>query len=186
MMRQKEHLSYSGALLAAHPVLEDPNFARSVVLISAHSSEKGALGVILNRPTGKTLGQIDGQFVYSPLGKAPLYKGGPVAPEQLTFMAWYLSEASGVFRLYFGLSQWRAQEIIENEPKGEVRCFLGYSGWQEGQLEDELKQNTWIIAPINKTLLTKDQGDLLWRQILNATHPELRFWFQRPADPSLN
>ena len=84
-MRQRhshEQVSLAGSLLLAHPALRDPNFRRSVILMSTHSAD-GAMGVVLNRPLGKRLGELNGEFALSPLAGVPLFGGGPVEPGQL-------------------------------------------------------------------------------------------------------
>ena len=68
--------NYSGSLLISHPRLLDPNFRRTVVLLSAHSREDGAVGVILNRPTNKVLGEIEDEFAFGSLARVPIYLGG--------------------------------------------------------------------------------------------------------------
>src|ERR1043165_4098102 len=79
--------TFAGSLLLAHPAMRDPNFRHSVVLMSAHSSE-GAMGVVLNRPLGKRLGQLSGDFALGALASVPLFTGGPVNNEQLVLAAW--------------------------------------------------------------------------------------------------
>ena len=84
-MRQRhshEQVSLAGSLLLAHPALRDLNFRRSVILMSTHSAD-GAMGVVLNRPLGKRLGELNGEFALSPLAGVPLFGGGPVEPGQL-------------------------------------------------------------------------------------------------------
>src|SRR4051812_22924204 len=79
--------SLAGQLLLAHPALRDPNFKRTVILLSVHNAE-GAMGVVLNRPLNKQLGEVNAEFALSPLAGVPLYYGGPVNPEQLIIVSW--------------------------------------------------------------------------------------------------
>ena len=133
--RQSEKDSIAGSLLLAHPSLRDPNFRRAVVLMSVHNAE-GAMGVVLNRPLGKRLGQLNGEFALGALAGVPLFSGGPVQTEQLLLVAWQ-NQADG-FRLHFGIEPDRAGQLATEEGT-ELRAFLGYSGWSGGQLEKELK-----------------------------------------------
>jgi putative transcriptional regulator len=178
--------SVAGSLLLAHPDLQDGNFRRTVVLISAHSEADGALGVIVNRPLEQTLGEAHGEFAYGPLANVRLYCGGPVAKEQMLLSAWQWNRETGVFRLHFGISAEKAAELLESEPGTEVRGFLGYSGWTSGQLENELQQKSWVLAPIDSPNFQVEQGDGLWKHLLARVKPELLFRAEAPEDPSMN
>ena len=79
--RKSTKETLAGSLLLAHPAMRDPNFRRSVVLMSVHNAE-GAMGVVLNRPLGKRLGELSGEFALSRLASIPLFKGGATAPIQ--------------------------------------------------------------------------------------------------------
>ena len=85
--RKETKETLAGSLLLAHPVMRDPNFRHSVVLMSVHNAE-GAMGVVLNRPMNQRLGELNGEFALGPLAGVPLFKGGPVHPEQLIIAAW--------------------------------------------------------------------------------------------------
>ena len=74
----------AGSLLLAHPSLRDPNFRRSVVLMSLHNAE-GAMGVVLNRPAGKRLAEVTGEFALTALARVPVFHGGPVQPEPVSY-----------------------------------------------------------------------------------------------------
>src|SRR3954469_9579990 len=100
----------AGSLLLAHPAMRDPNFKRSVVLLSAHNDE-GAMGVVLNRPLGKQLAEINSEFAFGPLAGVPLYSGGPVEPEQLILVSWQWLEEESAFQLYFGIEPEKAAEL---------------------------------------------------------------------------
>ena len=80
--RETNEETLAGALLLAHPTLKEANFSRTVILMSAHSAE-GAMGVVLNRPMGKRLGELQGDFALGPLAGVPLCNGGPVEQKQL-------------------------------------------------------------------------------------------------------
>src|ERR1019366_3942413 len=160
----------AGSLLLAHPTMRDPNFRHSVVLMSAHNAE-GAMGVVLNRPLGKRLGELNGEFALGALASVPLFKGGPVQTEQLLLAAWQ-AQPDG-FRLHFGIEPDKAIQLLADEGT-EVRAFLGYSGWSAGQVENEMKHRTWIVADVPEDLLTQVQDDSLWRTVLGRAGPEWR------------
>jgi putative transcriptional regulator len=175
----------AGSLLLAHPGLLDPNFRRAVVLLSAHS-EEGAMGVILNRPLHKKLADISSDFALGDLADVPVFCGGPVKEKQLILSAWETTDEEGVFKLYFGLDPEKAAELKTNRDQIELRAFLGYSGWTEGQLEGELQQNAWVIAPVDGVLIGAEEGIGMWRTIIGRISPELRLLAEAPDDPQVN
>ncbi len=186
MVQPKETPPFSGSLLVSHPGLLDPNFRKSVVLLSAHDEESGSLGVIINRPTGQTLAELNGEYTYGPLAEVPVYEGGPVQRDQMLLVAWHWLPESSAFRLYFGISEDKAAELMADSNRAEVRAFLGYSGWSEGQLEMERQQNAWLVIPISGHLMEGLDGPAMWREILASTWPELAFLADAPDDPTLN
>lgn len=184
-MRERTQLSkesLAGSLLLAHPGLRDPNFRRAVVLMSVHNAE-GAMGVVLNRPLGQRLGELNGEFALGALSGVPLFSGGPVQTEQLLLVAWQPQEDG--FRLHFGVEPDRASQLMAEEGT-QLRAFLGYSGWGGGQLEKELKQNTWIVTDVPAGLLKHPQDGGLWRTVLGALGEEWRLLADEPDDTSLN
>ncbi|MFN5561948.1 MAG: YqgE/AlgH family protein [Opitutaceae bacterium] len=174
----------SGSLLLAHPALRDPSFRRSVVLISSHDSE-GAMGVVLNRPLGRTLGELDAAFALGPLAGVPVYRGGPVREEQLILCAWQVEPSGTELKLYFGLEPEKAIEL-RGEAGFEIRAFLGHAGWSGGQLEEELDRDAWVVMPVGSDLLEFQPDETLWRGLLSGLHPEWRILAEEPDDPSLN
>jgi putative transcriptional regulator len=175
----------AGSLLLAHPGLLDPNFRRTVVLLSAHSDE-GAMGVIINRPLNKKLADISGDFALSDLADVPVFCGGPVQDKQLIISAWEATDEEGVFKLYFGLDPEKATELKRSHEQIELRAFLGYSGWTQGQLEGELQQNAWVVAPVDGTVISGEEGVGMWRTIIRRISPELHLLAEAPDDPQLN
>ena len=180
----KARLELTGSLLLAHPAMRDPNFRRSVVLLSAHGDD-GAMGVVLNRPLGKRLGDLNAQFAASTLAGVPVYSGGPVRTKQLILAAWQPDPLAAGDRLYFGIDVDKA-EVLKAEDGVKLRAFLGYSGWAKGQLEMELRQNTWVITPVSPELLDQAEGQGLWRSILGGLSPEWKLMADEPEDPAAN
>lgn len=180
--RKTTRETLAGTLLLAHPSMRDPNFRRSVVLMSAHNAE-GAMGVVLNRPMGKRLGELSGDFALGPLAAVPLFTGGPVQTEQLVLAAWQVRDDG--FRLHFGIEPDKAISLLEEEGT-HVRGFLGYSGWSAGQLENEMKLRTWIVADVPEDLLSHSQDDTLWRTVLGREGAEWRLLADEPEHPEAN
>ncbi|MDE3085038.1 MAG: YqgE/AlgH family protein [Verrucomicrobiota bacterium] len=180
--RRSTQQNLAGQLLLAHPAMHDPNFRRTVVLMSAHSDD-GAMGVVLNRPVGKHLGQFNGQFALGALSNVPVFRGGPVQTEQLLLAAWQFRPDG--FKLYFGLEPEKAEQLRADEGM-ELRAFLGYSGWTKGQLENELRHKTWVVAPVPGDLLQYPQDVGLWRTVLGGMSADWKVLAGEPDDPEAN
>ena len=177
--------SLSGSILLSHPSLRDPNFLRSIVFLSTHSKENGSLGVILNRPTGKTLGELDSSFSGNSLAATAVYEGGPVEKEKLIIAAWEWMENNS-FKLHFGIDCEKASIISKANPNAELVCFAGHSGWSPGQLELELDENAWVVSKLDKETFAHREDHSLWKNILGSISDELRFLADSPEDPSCN
>jgi putative transcriptional regulator len=180
-----EQPELAGTLLVAHPSLRDPHFKRSVVLLTAHTPDGGAFGVIVNRPLDLTLGEFDPSMGESDLASIPLYEGGPIASDQMILVAWKWSAEDGTFKLYFGIDADKALSILSDDPEFELRGFIGHSGWSDGQLEGELDEEAWISSPLTPDLENED-GQAVWRAILSRISSEMRLFADEPEDPSVN
>lgn len=176
--------SFAGQLLLAHPSLRDPNFRRTVILLSVHNAD-GAMGVVLNRPLDRQLGELNGDFASGPLAGVPIYCGGPVNPDQLIIISWQWLEAESAFQLHFGVDPESAIAQI-GTPGLTFRAFLGYSGWSQGQLENEMNHDTWITTAVMGSPLEENDGVALWRNIVGGIDPELRLLANEPDDPAMN
>ena len=84
-----------------------------------------------------------------------------------------------------GFNQEKAVELIDQDPTVEIRAFAGYSGWTHGQLEDELKQDTWLVSPV-RNLVFSERSPNMWRAIISKIRPELLFLADSPDDLSEN
>ncbi len=175
----------AGSLLLAHPSLQDANFRRSVILLTAHSDEAGSLGVIVNRPLDKTLGEYGAPLEDSKLAAVPLYEGGPVGGDQMILVAWKWDPAGGTFQLLFGIDEAKAVEVLESGEGFELRGFVGHSGWSDGQLEAELEAGAWVPAPLAPEI-GDSEGESSWRVLLSRVSPELRVLAEEPDDPTRN
>jgi len=174
--------SLAGSLLLAHPQLRDPNFRRTAILMSTHGPE-GAMGVVLNRPLGKNLGELKGDFALGPLSPTPIFTGGPVQTEQLILAAWQAREDA--FQLHFGIDPERAVQMLSEE-RTCVRAFLGYAGWSAGQLEGEIESGTWIIASPAPDLFEQPMQESLWRHLLANEGGHWGLLADEPDDPGKN
>jgi len=184
--REEQTESLAGSLLLAHPGMKDSNFRRAVILLSTHDKE-GAMGIVLNRPMGQTLGAVDGAFAQSELAKIPLFSGGPVQPDRLVICGIGLLNDGEGLRLHFGLEPHAAESLMrEQGDEIEVRAFVGYSGWTAGQLENELKHDTWAVSQIPSDLFEFGQDESLWKGVISRVSPEWKLLAGEPDHPELN
>ena len=179
-----QQLSLENTLILADPVLRDPNFSRAVLFLTTHSALEGAHGFILNRPLERRVGDLLKDEEFSPLADVPVFLGGPVETEELTFGVLRWDEALQRVVLKTHLSRKAAREALEQGH--EVRAFVGYAGWTSGQLEAELMQRSWIAAKTSRSLLEEDHSEGLWRHLLRGMGPWHRLLADMPIDPSLN
>jgi len=176
-------LGLSGSLLIAHPNLLDPNFRRGVLIISASDPQEGSFGLIVNRATEKTVGELLPEQELGVLGELPVFIGGPVARDQLTFAAFDWVDESMQIRTHLLLDE--ARELA-NGDGGVVRAFLGYSGWTKGQLEAEVAQKAWLVQKPDQDILDIEKCLDLWPTIMREQGPWFRLLASTPDDPSLN
>ena len=174
----------NGQLLLADPSLRDGIFNKSVILLAEHTSDAGALGLILNHPTGHVVGEVLKDNAFSVLRNLPVYDGGPFDRDQLTFSAFWWNHQQGL-RWALRIS---AEDAIRHsqQPGTLVRAFIGYSGWASGQLENEMRRNTWIATQPLPDLLGHDHDKSLWKDLLRPLSPLHRLLAESPDDPYLN
>jgi putative transcriptional regulator len=183
-MSTEPSIPLSGKLLLASPVLRDGIFDHSVIYLAHHSQEDGAVGVILNHPTGREVAQFLPQPDFEPLARIPVHVGGPVARDQLTFATFRRGDSG---KLDFHLRVSAADAIAHAHTPGTiVRAYIGYSGWSAGQLEGELEGNTWItLAPgLDLPGLSHDRD--LWHRLMSSVSPFHRLMADAPRDAGLN
>jgi putative transcriptional regulator len=176
-------LGLSGSLLIAHPNLADPNFRRSVLIISTSDPHEGSFGLIVNRATEKTVGELLPDHELGALADLTVFIGGPVARDQLTFAAFQWVDDALRIRTHLLLDE--AREMAA-DGAGIVRAYLGYAGWSKGQLEVELEQKAWLVQKPDQEVMDMDRCIDLWPTIMREQGPWFRLLAAAPDDPSLN
>jgi putative transcriptional regulator len=180
----EESITLRERLLLASPGLADGTFDHSVIILDEHTANGGAHGVIINQPTGNTVGELLKDPAFSALGHLPVFRGGPLSGEELMFSAFSVSTANRIVRRTC-LSAETASELIKR--KGHiVRATLGHSAWSPGQLENELQRNTWITLRPSNELLAMQHDVSLWKNLLKGISPYHHLLSQAPQNPFLN
>jgi putative transcriptional regulator len=210
--RVASHDSTAGKLLIAEPMLEDPNFDRTVVLMIEHTPE-GALGVVLNRPTELEVDTVLGEWSALAANPPVLYMGGPVEQNAVLALARrsrglghpdprHPSAGSHVWPDDPGdrpdTPGWTTvvgevgtidlhldPEDVASGLDG-VRFFAGYSGWGGGQLEAELAEGAWLVVPAQSDDVFAPDPDTMWRAVLRRQGGKVAMLAHFPAHPSLN
>ena len=178
--------SLRGKLLIASPALLDPNFARTVVLMTEHSDE-GAMGIVLNRPADAPARELLPELEEI-AGEDPLFIGGPVQPQAVVLLAEFSDPSAAAWIVVADVGLAAAQADLDELGPAvrRGRFYAGYSGWGAGQLEAELEEDSWIVeAPIPRELFP-DDPESLWADVLARMGGQYTLIARMPADPSLN
>ena len=185
----------AGRLLVATPLLGDPNFRRTVVLIVEHEDVQGTLGVVLNRPTTIGVDQVLEQWTELATEPSVVFRGGPVAPNSALALAmipgkdepvgWRaLDGAPALARL--GLLDLDTPPRLLAPAITSLRVYAGYAGWSPGQLEAEIDEGAWYVLTAQPGDVFAADPDRLWRQVLRRQEGDLAFLATYPDDPTLN
>ncbi len=177
----------TGRLLIAHASLHDPNFRRTVIFLCQHDVEDGSFGVILNRRLEQTAADfLPENDAADALTQVPAFQGGPVAGDRLIFTNFTYDSRMKVASVQHALGLEQVCEILERGEPGDLRAFVGYAGWTEGQLESEIEQGAWILADPVADSFALDGSSKLWAQTLFRLGGEYQMMAVKPEDPSLN
>ena len=170
--------AFRAALLLSMPQLQDPNFAKTVVLLCDYGPE-GAFGLVLNRPTdmpASAMVRLDPPVTGG--NDLPLWIGGPVEPER----GWILlgEEPPAEFKiirdgLFLSTSQSLLRDVLEANPAPRARIMAGYAGWGPGQLDEELAQSSWLMSDVDLDLVFDTPADAMWETAIR----------RMGADPSM-
>ena len=179
----------AGMLLVATPALLDPNFADTVVLM-LDVDEGGALGVVLNRPTGVPVAEVLDPWSEVVAEPEVLFQGGPVSTDGALGVA-LLSDPEDApvgFREVDGalglVDLDTPVELVTGSLAG-MRIFAGYAGWGAEQLEAEIEEGSWYVVPGEGPDVFRHDSTDLWRDVLRRQPGELSWHSTRPFDPDL-
>jgi putative transcriptional regulator len=182
--------SLVGHLLVAAPVLRDPNFERTVVLLVAHE-DGGALGVVLNRATEVPVGEVLGGWGELASDPSVVFEGGPVQPEAAICLARVRSSV-GEMKAFSRIEGTIGTIDLTCDPdtmRGELvelRVFAGYAGWSPGQLEEEIATGSWLTFKALPSDPFTERPDDLWGMVLRRQGGMQAAVALYPPDPTLN
>ena len=176
--------SLRGKLILAGPTLKDPNFERTVVLITEHN-EDGAMGLVLNRPSDASVGDAVPDLTWVADGGDTVFVGGPVAPNGVIVLAEWDDPSHAVVLVAPDLG-FVPGDADDAGAVRRARVYAGHAGWGPGQLEDELAEEAWIVEDPEREELFSDDPAGLWAAVLRRMGREFALLSTMPPDPSLN
>ncbi len=180
--------SLQGHLLLDGGKLRGSYFHRTVVLICHHDAE-GAFGLVINRASDNKVGDLIMAELPDRLQEQKLFAGGPVQPAALSYLHndSFIPDANVLPNLSLGHS---LEELVElggsYSSTQRIKVFAGYSGWSPGQLEDELKRESWLIFPASVDLVFHTPAEDLWKTVMKALGWKQRILADAPEDLSWN
>ena len=177
-----------GKVLISEPFLCDVTFGRSVVLLVDHN-EEGSMGLIINKELPILLNDIINEFKY--LDNIPLYKGGPICTDTLFYLHTLpdIPEAYPVNKGLYINGDFNAikRYVLQGNPiEGKIRFFLGYSGWEQEQLKQEIIEHAWMVGNEEPSFLLNEKSKYMWSKSLQKLGSKYEVWSRFPQVPSLN
>jgi putative transcriptional regulator len=184
----EDKIPEKGKILISEPFLPDTFFNRSIVYLTDHSPD-GSVGFILNKKIDlKISAAISGFEGWN----EDLNMGGPVAPDTIH----YLHSLGHIIprsvqveeNVFWGGDIDSIRGLIKTGQlkPSQIRFFLGYSGWSAGQLERELKENSWVIAKVTSEIIMNNRGEDTWKRVLRSLKNKYRRWADFPESPEMN
>lgn len=185
VIRSNSYEPKQGKVLISEPLMNDFHFGRSVVLLIDHVASEGSFGIIINKKLDVLVSQAVDEFSDF---EVPVYLGGPVADNQLFFihtLGDMIPEACPIIDgLYWGGDHETLATLIHTGIANEsnVRFYLGYSGWDAGQLVDELVRNSWLVSDITAEQYLETPPEKMWQTFVDRMGPSYEMWRRFPKD----
>ncbi len=180
-----------GSLLIANPVLPDPNFSRTVILLCDHD-EQGSFGLVINRSTQLKAPDLFLNINILKSYNEKIYLGGPVSQSMVFFLCRSPSAAGKLDEICSGVYLGSNLETLKllysslENPEQDIRFYLGYSGWSGGQLAEEMEQNSWLVQKANEQFIFLDSESLIWPQAVNSLGEKYQYLTKAPVNPQWN
>ena len=177
-----------GKVLVSEPFLLDNYFKRSIVIITEYN-DSGTVGFVLNKPVDVKINEVVDNF---PDIDAEVSVGGPVSTDTLHYLH-TLGDIIPNSVPVMGNVCWGGDfEVVErlissgNVSPGQIRFFLGYSGWSPNQLEDELAENAWLVCDISPEEVMMPMNKHYWTKKLQGMGQKYEMWSNFPENPEMN
>ncbi len=176
-----------GRILIAEPFLPGSYFNRSIVFLVEHNNE-GSVGLILNKPVDFPVDEFYKEF---PNYKHKIYMGGPVNIESVYFMHTLGESIPGsihvIDNIFWGGDFNYLKKMINSGAADhkQVRFFLGYSGWDSDQLQEELDEDSWLVSDIDAEMVMR-AGEKMWKEMVKQVGGRYILWENYPENPSMN
>jgi len=177
-----------GHILIAEPFLAGTYFNRSIILLAIYG-EQGAIGFILNKKVDYPVEDI---FVNFPDFDSEIHIGGPVGTDSIYFIHTLGDSIPGSINIKDNLYWGGDFDVLKTKIKlglvssQQVRFFLGYSGWEAGQLEEEINENSWLVADVSQDDMMTIDENVMWAKSVRDMGGKYSMWENFPENPSLN
>jgi putative transcriptional regulator len=187
-LKQKNKKLKVGSILISEPMLEDYYFRRAVILI-LDCDDNGAMGVVLNKPIFIDINEVISGLSSKPF---PLFSGGPVEIDRVFFLhqlSDVISESELIIDKVFwsGKQEDFAQYLGTTDyDESKIKAFIGYSGWESGQLEKEIKEGRWVIIDGDSKSIFQEDVNSLWMDMVKSLGEDYHVWLNFPSNPLLN
>lgn len=182
---------HTGCLLVSEPCLNEVHFQRSVVFLVDHDPETGSMGLVLNKSSNLMLNTV--MEGLETVDEIPVFCGGPMESDHLFYIHTLGKLIPGAIRLSDGLYIGGDINVIlsyirsGNDVDRHIKFFLGYSGWEAGQLEEELSERFWIVSEkFSPEFCICSDGEQYWRKAVKNLGEDYKSWLNYPRLPILN
>ncbi len=175
-------------VLVSEPFLGDQYFRRSVVLLTEHG-EKGSVGFLLNKPLKIDIEELLSDF---PDKDAPVCMGGPVGTNTVHYIHMLGDIIPNSVRVVGNIYWGGDYEVLKNLiltgkiDSSQIRFFVGYSGWDPGQLDREISENSWVVGEFDEELIMESKEPPAWKKFLEKLGGKYKLWINFPENPGLN
>ncbi len=157
-----------------------------MIFLADHDAKTGSFGLVMNRPTGKLVGELLNDQPLGQLARVPVLTGGPVEHDKLLLAAFRWSGDRRLIECRHHISLEEAAQLTVARDHT-VRAFIGYSGWTGGQIEGELAQRAWLVRKADKAeVLEVERAPRIWREITSTFGPWFQLVAEAPDDAGLN
>jgi putative transcriptional regulator len=191
-MPQPSNQEYGkGYFLIANPVLPDPNFSRTVILLCNHDDE-GSFGLVINRSAPINPKEVFAQIGMSEVPTGKIYVGGPVSTSQVFYLCYSEEPLPELETICDGVYLGMSWELLDNlmprlkDPEKNIRFYLGYSGWGAGQLADEMTRLSWLTTEACGEFVFQENEDGVWANVVRSLGKDYVYLTQAPINPQWN